>query len=244
MLTPTVEETMPEAPAPDAAPNEHATGEMLTPAVEETPLPTTSAMSSAASPGATPEPEPTQQPRPGEQALPQLLDAAAAINAPDELSPEQQLAIVLELRHALRRQTDDRGRHDIRRLLHALRRRPEATYAAVVEIDDILAADTGSHVAPSAGPTPAEAPTTTYRRPPTDAPTVTVRTRPPLPQQPMGPPSWPAPQSSGPLPAQMGPPPMVPAPQSARGGSAMWLAIAAIVLILVGIAVILFVVLT
>ena len=94
---------------------------------------------------------------------PQRLDAAAAISAPDELSPKQQLAIVLELRQALRRQTDDKGRHDIRRLLGALRRRPEATYAAVVEIDDIIAADTG-------GPRPAEAPTTTYRNRPTHPP--------------------------------------------------------------------------
>jgi serine/threonine protein kinase len=178
---------------------------------------------------------------------PQPLDAAAAINAPDELSPKQQLAIVLELRHALRRQTDDKGRHDIRRLLRALRRRPEATYAAVVEIDDILAVDTG-------GPTPTEAPTTTYRRAPTEAPTSTVRMPGPTtsparpPQQPTPPPSWPPPQSSGPLPAQMGGPSMAPAPpeigagppmyqpQSASGSARLWLAIAAVVLIVVGIA--------
>jgi Protein kinase domain len=229
MLTPTVEVPLPEAPS------EHATGDMLTPTVE-VPLPEAPAVPPAAA-------------APGEHALPfhddvrfTVTDAAAAINAPDELSPSQQLAVVLELRHALRRQTEDRGRDDIRRLLRALRRRPEATYAAVVEIDDILTADTGSSAAPSAirGPTPAEAPTTTYRREPTDAPTATVRMPTPSPQQPMHPPSWPVPQSSGPLPAQMGPPPMY-QPQSARGGAAMWLAIAAIALILVGIAVILIV---
>jgi Protein kinase domain/TIR domain len=190
---------------------------------------------------------------------PQRLDAAAAINAPDELSPKQQLAIVLELRHALRRQTDDKGRHDIRRLLHALRRRPEATYAAVVEIDDILAADTGPYAAP----------TTSYRRAPTDAPTANVRMPGPWPrgappttsparrpQQPMRPPSWPPPQSSGPPPAQMGGPSMAPAPpgigagppmyqpQSARGSARMWVAIGAMALILVGIAVVVIVALS
>jgi serine/threonine protein kinase len=174
---------------------------------------------------------------------PQRLDAAAAIGAPDELSPKQQLAIVLELRQALRRQTDDKGRHDVRRLLGALRRRPEATYAAVVEIDDILAADTG-------GPRPAEAPTTTYRREPTNAPTAIVRMPAPAPQQPMRPPAWQQPtqsagpplQPAGPPPAPMGPPPMGP-PPSARSRARMWLAIAGVALILVGIAVIVIVVL-
>jgi hypothetical protein len=257
MLTPTVEVPVPDAPPSGAALHAHATGEMLTPTVAEAPLPPTTALGSAATPAATPEPVPTH---------PQRVDAAAAINAPDELSPKQQLAIVLELRHALRGQTDDKGRHDIRRLLRALRRRPEATYAAVVEIDDILAAGTGQYAAPpgTGGPTPAEAPTTTYRRAPTDAPTATVRMPGPLPrgapepttsparppQQPMRPPSWPPPQSSGPLPVQMGGPSMAPAhpgtgagppmyqPQSARGSATMWVAIAAMALILVGIAVV------
>ncbi len=174
---------------------------------------------------------------------PQRLDAAAAISAPDELSAKQQLAIVLELRQALRRQTDDKGRHDIRRLLGALRRRPEATYAAVVEIDDILAADTG-------GPRPAEAPTTTYRREPTDTPTAIVRMPAPPPQQPMRPPAWQPTQSAGPPLQPAGPPPapmpMPPMsqPPSARGGARMWLAIVGVALILVGIAVIVIVVLS
>jgi len=276
MLTPTVEVPVPDTPPPGAAPREYATGEMLTPTVElpapDTPLPPTTALASAATPAATAEPVPTHQAQPGRAMLsPQRLDAAAAINAPDELSPQQQLAIVLELRHALRRQTDDKGRHDIRRLLHALRRRPEATYAAVVEIDDILAADTGPYGAPpdTRGPTPTEAPTTTYRRAPTEAPTATVRMPGPWPrgappttsparppQQPTRPPSWPPPQSSGPLPAQTGGPSMAPAPpgvgagppmyqpQSARGSARMWVAIAAMALIMVCIAVVVIVALS
>jgi Protein kinase domain len=246
MLTPTVEVPVPQTP-PGLAPSEHATGEMLMPTVADTPLPPTTALGSAATPAATAEPVPTHQAQPGEQALPIHDDVqftVAAINAPDELSPKQQLAIVVELRHALRRQTDDKGRDDIRRLLRALRRRPEATYAAVVEIDDILAADTRPSAA--RGPTPSEAPTTTYRREPTEAPTAIVRmpvpwprgappptTGPAWPQQrPIHPPSWPPP------PPGIGAGPPTYQPQSARGRAGMWVVIAAIALILVGIAVV------
>lgn len=275
MLKRTVETPAPEvsesrAPAPEAptssaaptsgaAPREDATEEMETPTVVEVPLPT-APPGPAVTPAATPEPLPTHQAQ---------RDVAAAIDSPDELSPKQQLAIVQELRQALGRQSDDKGRHELRRLLRALRRRPEATYAAVVEIDDILVTDTDPSAA-TRGPTPAEAPTTTYRRPPIDAPTAIVRmpaqsprgahdptsSPTPPPQQPMRAPSWPPPGSSGPLPAQMGQPPVAPSPPGTGAGQPMyqppsaksrlgiWLAIAAVVLIMVGIALILILVLS
>jgi serine/threonine protein kinase len=269
MLKPTVETRAPRAQASGTEGREHATEDMLkpdvteeteTPTVVEVPLPPTTSPGSAATPAAAPEPSPTQ--------AAERHEAAAAIDAPDELSAKQQLAIVLELRHALGRQTDDKERHEIRRLLRALRRRPEVTYAAVVQIDDILATDTDPHATPAVtgGPTPAEAPTTTYRLPTTDAPTAIVRMpaqRPrgapdptPPPQQAKRPPSWPPPGSSGPLPAQMGQPPMAPPPPgmaagppmyqppSARSGARLWLAIAAVVLIVLGVAAVLIVVLS
>jgi serine/threonine protein kinase len=268
MLKPTVETPAPEVAASATvpressvtAPREDATEVTETPTVVEVPLPPTTSPGLAVTPADAPEPSSTQ--------AAQRLEAAAAIDAPDELSAKQQLAIVLELRQALGQQTDDKERHEIRRLLRALRRRPEVTYAAVVEIDDILATDTDPHAAPAAtgGPTPAEAPTTTYRLPTTDAPTAIVRMpaqRPrgapgptPPPQQAMRPPSWQPPGSSGPLPAQMGQQPTAPPPPgmgagppmyqppAARSGVRLWLAIAAVVLIVAGIAAVLIVVLS
>ena len=266
MLKPTVEEPTPEAPPTGPVPREHATGDMLVPTVvvptPEAPPPAAGPTEDATEETATPT---AVVSTPAAQA--QRFDAAAAIDAPQELSPQQQLAIVAELRQALGKQLDDKGRHELRRLLRALRRRPEVTYAAVVEVDAILATDTDPYGAAPAprGPTPAEAPTTTYRLPSTEAPTTVVRMppqwpqgapgpaagpvpgptpgpRPPL-QQPMRPPSWPPPQTSGPLPAQMGQPPMY-QPPPAKSSVGVWVTIVGIVLILVAIAVLLIVVLS
>lgn len=82
---------------------------------------------------------PLPDPMPPEPEVPFAYLAALArrIDAP-ELRPIEQAAIIGQLRHALRDETDDGARGDARRLLAALRGHPECTWGNAQEIDTIL----------------------------------------------------------------------------------------------------------
>ena len=88
-----------------------------------------------------------------------LQRLGVAIDSPDDLKPNEQTTIIADLRRALRDEDDDTVREDIRRLLRALRRRSEVTYANVSEIDALLQSDSGAATPPPAAPvTPVSAP--------------------------------------------------------------------------------------
>jgi hypothetical protein len=93
--------------------------------------------------GALPDPLPEPPPIPYEY----LQRLGMAVDSPEELSPTEQSTMFLELRRALRDEDDDSVGEDIRRLLRALRRRSEVTYAIVSEIDELLRTDAAPGVA-------------------------------------------------------------------------------------------------
>jgi len=83
-----------------------------------------------------PDPLPDPPPIPCEY----LQRFAVAIDSPEELSPGKQSTVLLELRRALQEEDEESVRDDIRRLLHALRRRSDVTDGIATEIDHLLGA--------------------------------------------------------------------------------------------------------
>jgi YVTN family beta-propeller protein len=83
--------------------------------------------------GPLPEPLPDQPPIPFEY----LMRLGRAINAP-QMNPSEQVGVLAQLRQELEDEDDANARRDIAMLLQNMRRRPDATYRSVSEIDALL----------------------------------------------------------------------------------------------------------
>jgi hypothetical protein len=84
--------------------------------------------------GPLPEPLPDQPPIPFEY----LMRLGRAIDAP-QMNPSEQVGVLAQLRQGLEDEDDTNARRDITMLLRNMRRRPDATYRSVSEIDALLA---------------------------------------------------------------------------------------------------------
>jgi hypothetical protein len=84
--------------------------------------------------GPLPEPLPDQPPIPFEY----LMRLGRAIDAP-QMNPSEQVGVIAQLRQGLEDEDDANARRDIAVLLRNMRRRPDATYRSVSEIDALLA---------------------------------------------------------------------------------------------------------
>jgi hypothetical protein len=84
--------------------------------------------------GPLPEPLPDQPPIPFEY----LMRLGRAIDAP-QMNPSEQVGVLAQLRQGLEDEDDANARQDIAMLLQNMRRRPDATYRSVSEIDALLA---------------------------------------------------------------------------------------------------------
>lgn len=84
--------------------------------------------------GPLPEPLPDQPPTPFEY----LMRLGRAIDAP-QMNPFEQAGVLAQLRQGLEDEDDAKARRDIAMLLQNMRRRPDATYRSVSEIDAVLA---------------------------------------------------------------------------------------------------------
>jgi hypothetical protein len=81
-----------------------------------------------------PDPLPDQPPIPFEY----LMRLGRAIDAP-QMNPFEQVGVLAQLRQGLEDEDDGNARRDIAMLLQNMRRRPDATYRSVSEIDAMLA---------------------------------------------------------------------------------------------------------
>jgi hypothetical protein len=84
--------------------------------------------------GSLPQPLPDEPPIPFEY----LMLLGRTIDAP-EMNPSEQVGVIAQLRQGLEDEDDSNARRDITMLLQNMRRRPDATYRSVSEIDALLA---------------------------------------------------------------------------------------------------------
>jgi hypothetical protein len=133
-----------------------------------------------------------------------LQRLGVAIDSTEPLPHTEQSRIIMELRSSLDHEVEPTVVNDIRHLLRGLRRRPDATFTTVKEIDELLAHSeepTQSALAPAYEATSVISP---------PAVAYSQAAPPPPPSQPFFPPSQPSM-------AAWGPPVGTPAPTSSRG---------------------------